>query len=88
MQSSETVEMISVCDVEGRFQPLRFRYTDPEGGLQTVRVLEVLSRQEIRYVNVEAYVFVCRGLVEGREQLLQVRYSIRAHRWELFRRIY
>ena len=87
MQSSESVEMISVCGTDGALQPLRFRYGDPAGGVQVAHVLEVLSRQEVRYIHAEAYLFTCRARVGEQEQLLQVRYSIRTHRWYLFHRI-
>lgn len=83
MDFSTGVDMIAVCSADGSLQPLRFRFDD---GAETrrVRVLEILSCKEVRYVNVEAYEYVCRALVEEREQVLRIRYGIRAHRWSLF----
>ena len=83
MDYSTGVDMIAVCSADGSFQPLRFRFDDGTE-TQRVRVLEILSCKEVRYVNVEAYEYVCRALVGDQEQVLRIRYGIRAHRWSLF----
>lgn len=82
------VEMISVCGFEGKLRPLRFRFEDEERCLQTVSVTQVLDRREITYVDVEYFFFVCKGIQQERERLFELRYEVRAHRWELFRVLY
>lgn len=86
MEVSQSVEMISVCGADGSMQPLRFRFLDEDGCAQVARVLEILSCREIKYVEVEAYVFTCRARTDERELLLTVRYCIRSHQWLLFHR--
>lgn len=84
MEFSTNVDMIAICGADGSLQPLRFRFEDRDRGLHRVQVLEVLACREIRYVNVEAYEYTCRTRTEEREELMQVRYAVRAHRWSLF----
>lgn len=87
MDFATHVEMISVCGTDGSMEPIRFRFEDREHELRRAQVVEVLSRREIKYVNVEAYEYLCRVRVEDREQLLRMRYAIRTHRWSLFRTV-
>jgi hypothetical protein len=86
MEFSTNVDMIAVCNADGTLLPLRFRFEDGERQIRRVQVLEILSRREIRYVNVEAYEFTCRARTEEQERLMRLRYAIRTHRWSLFQR--
>ena len=83
MDPAQSVEMISVCSEDGSMQPLRFRFHDEDGCAQVARVLEILSCREVKYVNVEAYVYTCRVRTDEREQISTVRYSVRSHQWLL-----
>ena len=87
MEFATHVEMISFCDPEGAMEPLRFRFEDSQHELRRGKVVEILSRREIKYVNVEAYEYVCRVQMEERERLLRMRYAIRSHRWSLLQTI-
>ncbi len=82
------VDMISVCGADGSLQPLRFRFEDESREIRLAKVLKVLSCQEIRYVDIEAYSFSCLTRVGESEQILDLRYSVRGHRWWMNRRIY
>ena len=84
MEFSTDVEMISVCGTDGSLLPLRFRFEDRDQCLRRVQVLEVLACREIKYLTVEAYEYTCRARTEEREELVRVRYGVRAHRWSLF----
>ena len=87
MEFSTDVDMIAVCRADGSLQPLRFRFEDGEQRVRRVQVLEVLACREVKYVSVEAYEYVCRVREEEREELLTLRYAIRAHRWTLFQTV-
>ena len=86
MLQQVNLEMLAVCGADGSLRPLRFRFKDEDHQTRLGKVLEILSCTEIRYVNTEAYNFVCRVRIGEREQLLDVRYSIRTHKWCLQRR--
>ena len=83
MEEQIRVDMLAVCTSDGNMQPLRFRFEGEDQVLCYARVLEVLSCCEIKYVHVEAYSYLCRTLVAGQERVLNVRYSVRSHRWWL-----
>ena len=48
----------------------------------------MLSVREVSYVGIEALIFLCRARLEEREQMLELKYTIRSHSWELLRWIY
>ncbi|MBR4701601.1 MAG: hypothetical protein IKP19_07920 [Oscillospiraceae bacterium] len=88
MERQINVDMLAVCSADGSLQPVRFRFEDENHIVRMARVLEILSCQEIRYVNVEAYSYSCRARIEEEECLLNLRYSIRSHCWRLQQRNY
>ena len=82
---NQPVEMISVCSEDGSMQPVRFRITDSGGERFTVRIRHIQTRREIRYVGVEGFLYVCAVLLGERERLIELRYTMRTHRWVLCR---
>ena len=88
MEDQITVDMLSVCCADGKLQPLRFRFVDENCEIRLVKILEILSCKEVRYIQAEAYAFSCRARIEDRETVLTIRYFIRTHRWCLQGRVY
>lgn len=82
------LQMIAVCDPNGRLEPLRFRFEDPEHCLHTAQVTALLDTRAVEYAGAEAFHYVCRARLEGREKLFELRYAIRTHRWVLLRELY
>ena len=87
-EKNRPVEMISVCSTEGRILPVRFRFETADRAIRTVRISEVVSIKEVSYVGIEALVYVCKADMDERERLLELKYTVRTHRWVLFRVIY
>ena len=85
---NQQIEMISVCATDGTLTPLRFRVEDEAHCLQTVRILRTESYKTIQYAGVDAIQYLCKATLEGRERLLELRYTVRTHRWSLFRVVY
>ena len=82
------IEMISVCGIDGNLMPVRFRYEAEDRSVRTVQISEVVCTKEIHYVGIEAIIYVCKAKMEEFERLLELKYTIRTHRWALFRVIY
>lgn len=82
------IQMICICAADGAIKPIRFRLEDSEYQIQTISICKVLSCKEIRYVGIEAFVYVCSAIIEGQEKQFELRYTIRTHSWVLFRIIY
>ena len=85
MKCNSPVDVIAVCSTDGSIRPLRFRMEDEEHQLLRIDIEEVISSKEIQYVGIEAYVFLCKAAFEGRERLLELKYSIRGHTWWILR---
>lgn len=82
------VDVICVCSSDGSIRPLRLRVEDESKQLHSVNIEEVVSVQDIRYVGVEAQVFLCRSVVDGRKWIFELKYSIRTHSWSLLQRLF
>ncbi len=79
------VEMIAVCSPEGNLFPARFRLRDEGGELITVKIRSVRDTEVIPYMGVETMRFLCTAVIGGRERVFELRYSVRDHRWVLWR---
>ena len=82
------VQVLSSCNTDGQLQPLRFRFEDSEHQLHTVHITEIIDSRFVEYVGIETFVFLCKALLEGAEKLYELRYTVRTHRWTLFREVY
>lgn len=79
------IEMISVCSADGKLRPLRFRFEDEYHRLHTIRVAEILVSKELFYVGQQAYQYTCKAMINEKEQLFELRYTVKSHKWVLFR---
>ena len=82
------VQVLAACGVDGQMQPLRFRFEDSEHQLHTVHITGIIDSRFVEYVGIETCVFLCKALLEGAEKLYELRYTVRTHRWTLFREVY
>ena len=82
------IEMICVCAVDGRLTPLRFRMEDEEHCLQTVAIEQVVTAKPIQYAGIDAIQYLCKATLGGKERMFELRYTVRTHRWTLFRVVY
>ena len=81
------IDVISVCSADGEIKPLRFRMEGEDHTLRRIDIAQVISTRKIQYAVIEAHIFLCKALVEGKEWLFELKYTIRTHCWCLFRRI-
>ena len=82
------VDVISLCSACGEIRPLRFRMEGEAHQLLRVDIDEIISKKEIQYVGIEAYIFLCKATVEEKKWLFELKYTVRSHSWCLYRRIY
>lgn len=88
LQGRKPVDVISVCHADGSIQPLRLRLGDGGRGYFRMDITQVLDAKEIEYVGIEAKWFLCRGRVENREHLFELKYYYRTHIWSIVRMIH
>ena len=86
--SGKPVDVISVCRADGEIEPLRFQVEGAQHQMVRVLVDEIVGKREIPYVGVEAKVFLCRGTMDDRECMFELKYIFRAHCWQILRRVY
>ena len=82
------VDVISMCSANGDILPLRLRLEDEEHQLLRVDIDEVVSSKLVQYVGIEAYVFLCKATVRGKQWLFELKYTIRSHSWSIVRKVY
>lgn len=85
---SQQIEMISVCGTDGKLTPLRFRMEDESQCLRTVAITQVVCMKVIQYAGIDAIQYLCKAMLDGRERLFELRYTIATHRWSVFRVVY
>lgn len=82
------IEMISVFAADGSITPLRFRLENEEHCLQTIPITQVVCVKPICYAGVDAIQYLCKAIVAEKEKLYELRYTVKTHRWTLFRVVY
>ncbi len=82
------IEVISVFAADGSITPLRFRMEDEAHCLQTVVISQVVCAKPIQYAGIDAIQYLCKAHTDGQERLFELRYTVRTHRWTLFRVVY
>ncbi len=88
MVQSKPVDVISVCSADGEIRPLRFRMEDDRHQLLRIDITEIISTRAVQYVGIEAQIFLCKAVVEGKRWLFELKYTIRTHNWCFYRRVY
>ena len=88
MVQSKPVDVISVCSADGEIRPLRFRMEDDRHQLLRIDITEIISTRAVQYVGIEAQIFLCKAVVEGKRWLFELKYTIRTHSWCFYRRVY
>ena len=88
MVRNQPVDVISVCSANGDIKPLRLRMEDDEHQLLRVDIHEIISMKPIQFVGIEAQVFLCKSIVQGKEWLFELKYTIRTHTWCILRKVY
>lgn len=88
MVRNQPVDVISVCSANGDIKPLRLRMEDEEHQLLRVDIHEIISMKPIQFVGIEAQVFLCKSIVQGKEWLFELKYTIRTHTWCIVRKVY
>lgn len=84
----QQVDMLCICGSDGAVHPLRFRFADETQQVRVVDITEVVSCEEITYVGVEGYLYVCRTHDGIGEHLIEIKYTARTHKWAIRRMIY
>lgn len=84
---NKPIEVISQFNVVGGIIPLRIRIEDGDQQLITAKINEIFYANENQYAGIKTLDYGCRVNIGEREQLLELRYHVEAHRWTIRRGI-
>ena len=82
------IEVISVFAADGSITPLRFRMEDEVHQLQTVAISQVVCAKPIQYAGIEAIQYLCKAFQNLNDNIFDLSFTVRKHRWTLFRVVY
>lgn len=78
------IQMMSLTDRDGRITPQWFRLETEEHEVRMCRVIQVVSRDEKKYVGIREKQFICRIRMGDICRTLEMRYSVETQRWRIF----
>lgn len=78
------IQMMSLTDRDGRMTPQWFRLETEEHEVRMCRVIQVVSRDEKKYVGIREKQFICRIRMGEICRTLEMRYSVETQRWRIF----
>lgn len=82
------VEMISRCSTLGEMIPIKFRMENTSHEMITAKVDEVVYKKESNFAGVRTFEYGCKIHLEGKEQLIEVRYHVMSYKWEIKKVVY
>lgn len=82
------VEMISRCSTLGEMIPIKFRMENTSHEMITAKVEEIVYKKESNFAGVRTFEYGCKINLQGKEQLIEVRYHVMSHKWEIKRVVY
>lgn len=78
------IQMMSLTDRDGRMTPQWFRLETEDHEVRIYRVIQVVSRDEKKYVGVREKQFICKIRMGDICKTLEMRYSVETQRWRIF----
>lgn len=78
------IQMMSLTDRDGRMTPQWFRLETEDHEVRMYRVIQVVSRDEKKYVGVREKQFICKIRMGDICKTLEMRYSVETQRWRIF----
>lgn len=82
---AKPIEMIAWFDFKGRIHPIRFRLIDEEGKYKVISIKSIQERKKEKLAGNLMQVFLCRGIVQDKEVLFELKYEKDTDQWTLFK---
>lgn len=78
------IQMMSLTDRDGRMTPQWFRLETEDHEVKMCRVVQVVSRDEKKYVGIREKQFICRIKAGSLCKTLEMRYNVETQKWRIF----
>lgn len=82
---AKPIEMIAWFDFKGRIHPIRFRLIDEEGKYKIISIKSIQERKKEKLAGNLMQVFLCRGIVQDKEVLFELKYEKDTDQWTFFK---
>lgn len=78
------IDMIAWFTAEGVPRPIKYRLMEEEK-YHTIRVDRVMERSEEKWAGNRMLVYRCQSVIEGREQVYELKYELNTCKWFLYK---
>ncbi len=81
----KTVKMLSVTEENGMQTPLKFQLKNEDGGRITVKVDNVILRNEEKLAGNKMLVYRCQSQINGVLKVFELKYEVSTCKWYLYK---
>ncbi|MGL4569999.1 MAG: hypothetical protein ACRCVJ_02900 [Clostridium sp.] len=81
---AKPVQMIAWFDMEGKINPVRFKYEEEDEDCKVVCINRILNREFEKLAGNPMWKFTCSSIVDGVENTYSIKYDLLTNRWLLF----
>ncbi|HHV95408.1 MAG TPA: hypothetical protein GXX37_02865 [Clostridiaceae bacterium] len=81
----KTVKMLSVTEENGMQTPLKFQLKNEDGGRITVKVDNVIFRNEEKLAGNKMLVYRCQSQINGVLKVFELKYEVSTCKWYLYK---
>lgn len=78
------IQIYCVVDTTGRISPCKFKLETEDHMIETVKVQEIISRDEKKYVGIREMQFICKVLIGNTTKSLELRLNVDSQKWRIF----
>ncbi|NMB97378.1 MAG: hypothetical protein GYA02_12345 [Clostridiaceae bacterium] len=81
----KTIRMISVTEEDGVLTPLKFQLKSKDEGRITVKVDNVILRNEEKLAGNKMLIYRCQSQVNGMLRVFELKYEVSTCKWYLYK---
>lgn len=85
MALSKSIQMIAWFDLDGKVNPIKFKYEEETNGCSKVIIIDKIMKREFeKLAGNLMWKFTCSSKVDGIESIYEIKYDLINGRWLLF----
>jgi len=81
----KTIRMISVTEEDGVLTPLKFQLKSKDEGRITVKVDNVILRNEEKLAGNKMLIYRCQSQINGMLRIFELKYEVSTCKWYLYK---
>lgn len=80
---AKSIKMIAWFDEDGKINPMKFKIEGEDEG-KVIHINRILNRELEKLAGNLMWKFTCSSIIDGRENIYQIKYDLLASKWLLF----